>query len=93
MEQIVYIFVQVVYYILFAAQILMLLRAVCSIFVFDDDNPFVNFLYYATEPLIYPLRMLFQKIGAFENFIMDIPFMATMLVIVLIQSALPTVIL
>lgn len=93
MEQIIYVFVQVVYFFLFAAQILMLLRAVSSIFVFDEESRFANFLYYATEPLIYPLRLLFKKIGAFDEFVLDIPFMATMLVIVLVQSALPTVML
>lgn len=93
MEQIVYVLVQIVYYALFAAQLLMVLRAVCSIFMFDEESKIANFLYYATEPLIYPVRLLFNKIGAFEDFIMDIPFMATMLVIVLVQAALPTVIL
>lgn len=93
MEQIIYVFVQVVYYFLFAVQLMMLLRAICSIFVFDDDSPFANFLYCATEPVIYPVRLIFQKFGAFEDFIMDIPFMVTMLLIVFVQSALPTVIL
>lgn len=93
MEQIIYVFVQVVYYILFAAQILMLIRAVSSIFMFDEESKLSNFLYYATEPLIYPVRLLFQKIGAFQDFIMDIPFMVTMLLIIVVQSALPTVIL
>lgn len=93
MEQIVYVLVQVVYYILFAAQILMLIRAVSSIFIFDEESRLANFLYYATEPLIYPVRLFFKKIDAFQDFIMDIPFMVTMLLIVLVQSALPTVVL
>lgn len=91
MEQIIYVFVQVVYSFLFVAQILMLLRALCSLFMLDEDSPISNFLYYTTEPLIYPLRLLFEKIGAFDDFIFDIPFMATMLVIIFLQSALPTV--
>lgn len=69
----------------------MLLRAVCSIFIMDDDNPIANFLYYATEPLVYPLRLLFEKLGVLEGFMLDIPFIATMFVIIMLQSALPAV--
>lgn len=94
MEQLIYIlyiFVQGIYVALVAAQILMLLRAICSIFVMDEESRIAKFLYYATEPLIYPLRVLFGKFGAFDDFVLDIPYMATIILIVLIQSALPVV--
>lgn len=91
MEGFIYVFVQIVYIFLLVAQLLMLLRVIFSIFIMDEENPLAKFLYYATEPLVYPLRLLFKKIGTFDDFILDIPFMATMLMIVLVQSALPTV--
>ncbi len=91
MGQIIYVFVTVIYYILFVEQVLMLARAVCSIFVFDEESRISRFLFYATEPLIYPVRLFFGKIGAFEDFMIDIPFLVTMLLIIVIQSVLPTV--
>lgn len=91
MEQIIYVFVQVVYYALFAVQFLMLMRALCSIFIFDEDSKIANFLYYATEPIIYPVRRIFEKFGGSDEVFLDIPFLITMMLIMVVQAVLPTV--
>ncbi len=57
-------------------QLAMLVRAVMSWFPMDP-NKFTDFLYAVTEPFIYPIRMLFQKMNWFQDIPLDMSFMAT----------------
>ena len=44
-----------------------------------------RFLLVMTEPVIFPIRMLCEKMNWFENLPIDMPFLLTMIVITLLQ--------
>lgn len=91
MEQIVYVIVNLASIMLLAVQLLMTCRVLLSFILVDGDDNISNFLYHATEPVVYPLRLLFEKLGLFEDFVLDIPFLATYLILSILQTILPTV--
>ena len=70
----------VVILLLSAVQLAMLIRAILSWFPMDS-NRFTDFLYGITEPFIYPIRMLFEKMNWFQNLPIDIAFMVTYLLL------------
>ena len=89
--EVVYVFVQFVYILLSVIQILMLARALLSWLPIDEDSAIGTFLYYATEPLIAPVRMLLDRIPAVRSLPIDVAFMATVIIIAIVQLLLPTV--
>lgn len=64
---------------LMAIQLAMLLRAVLS--WFPLENRFIDFLHCVTEPFIYPIRCLFERLGWFTGMPIDISFMVSYLLI------------
>ena len=68
-------------------QIAMLIRAILS--WFPIDNRFVDFVCTMTEPFIYPIRRLFEKMGWFQGLPVDVSFMASYLLITVILILLP----
>ena len=68
-------------------QIAMLIRAILS--WFPIDNRFVDFVCTMTEPFIYPIRRLFEKMGWFQGLPVDISFMVSYLLITVILIFLP----
>ncbi|MGM9682349.1 MAG: YggT family protein, partial [Eubacteriales bacterium] len=73
---------------LMALQFAMLLRAILSWFPMED-NKFTNFLYALTEPVIYPVRALFEKMNWFQNLPIDISFLVAYILISVISMLLP----
>ena len=65
---------------LIGIQTAMLARAVLSWFMLDG-NKFVDFLYAITEPFIYPVRRLFQKMNWLQGTPIDFSFMVTYMII------------
>ncbi|MBO5845081.1 MAG: YggT family protein [Clostridia bacterium] len=61
-------------------QTAMLLRAILSWFMLDG-NRFINFLHSITEPFIYPVRRLMQKMNWLQGSPIDFSFMLTYLII------------
>ena len=68
-------------------QIAMLVRAILS--WFPLDNRFVDFVYSVTEPFVYPIRRLFEKMGWFQGLPVDVSFMVSYLLITVILILLP----
>ena len=68
-------------------QIAMLIRAILS--WFPIDNRFVDFICTMTEPFIYPIRRLFEKMGWFQGLPVDVSFMVSYLLITVILIFLP----
>ncbi|MBR2353297.1 MAG: YggT family protein [Clostridia bacterium] len=66
-----------------AVQLAMLLRAILSWFPMDS-NRFTDFLFGITEPFIYPVRLLFEKLNWFQNLPIDISFLVTYLLLSLL---------
>lgn len=64
-------------------QLAMLVRAIMSWFP-TESNRFENFLYVITEPLIMPIRLLFEKLNWFQGLPVDISFFVTYLLLSLL---------
>ena len=94
MDYFVYFIVYFVYGIILILQFLMMARAIMSWFIQDDDSPsrIYDILYYATEPVIYPVRRLLHKIGlAGDGMMIDISFLVTYIILWVVQMMLPVV--
>ncbi len=69
-------------------ELAMLLRAIFSWFDPTGETKLSMFLYMITEPLILPIRAICERLHLFEGFPLDIPFLLTMLALMLIESLL-----
>lgn len=63
-------FYKFLYFLLFA-------RAIVSWVSRDYSNPVVRFIYEITEPILYPMRALFDKMG-WNRGMIDFSFLATL---------------
>lgn len=77
--------ISIVNVLLFVLQTAMLLRALLSWFPGMEDNKFTDFLYAITEPLIVPVRALFERFGWFQNIPMDIAFFVSYLLLAMLS--------
>lgn len=69
----------------------MAVRALMSWFV-DDDNALYQMLVYITEPVIIPFRMLLSHFEWARTCPIDVAYLVMIIVIMLISSALPSLI-
>ena len=69
-------------------QFAMLLRAIFSWFPMVE-NKFTDFLYAVTEPFIYPVRMLYQKMNWFTSLPIDMSFFVTYIILSILLMYLP----
>ena len=65
-----------------------LVRAVLSWLPIGDDNPILKFVFMVTEPIIIPIRALFERLGWFQNMPIDISFLVAYLLLVALSSVL-----
>jgi uncharacterized protein YggT (Ycf19 family) len=65
----------------------MILRAVLS-WIIRQDSRLLDFLALITEPVIMPLRLLFDKMGWFEDSMIDVPFMLTFILLLIVETVL-----
>ena len=84
MAYVLHIVSTVVVLLLSAVQLCMLLRAILSWFMMES-NRLTDFLYGVTEPFIYPVRLLFDRMGWFRNLPIDLSFMVTYLLLSLLM--------
>ena len=66
--------------ILSAIQLAMTARAILSWFPIEP-NKFITFLSVITEPVVYPIRKLFEKMNWFQNIPLDMSFMTAFIII------------
>jgi uncharacterized protein YggT (Ycf19 family) len=85
---VIYVVKQVVLLFVSGLQLAMLGRAILSWIPLDEDNPVETFLYGVTEPVIYPIRVLFYKLNWFVGFPFDMAFMAAILLLGLLGIVL-----
>ena len=71
-----------------AIQFAMLARAILSWFPIDS-NKLIDFLYAVTEPFIYPIRALFEKMNWFVGLPIDVSFFVSYLLITVVLMLLP----
>lgn len=67
---------------------LLFLRVLLGFFASEDSKLHI-FCAIVTEPVVYPVRVLLSRIPALEGFPIDMTYMATYLILIIIQSALP----
>ena len=68
----------------------MFLRAILSWFDQTGESRISMILYAVTEPVIFPVRKLCERMHWFEGVPIDIPFMLTWLLLMVIQLMLET---
>ncbi len=68
-------------------ELAMLVRAVLSWFIMDGGK-FVDFLYAVTEPFVYPVRRLLEKMNWLQGTPIDFSFMITFFIISLLSMLL-----
>ena len=66
-----------------AIQLAMTLRAILSWFPIEP-NKFTNFLDIVTEPIVYPVRKLFEKMNWFQDIPLDMSFMTAYMLLSII---------
>lgn len=79
-EIILQIFTGTVSVILVTLQLAMTARAILSWFPIEP-NKLTIFLNLITEPIVYPVRKLFEKMNWFQNIPIDMSFMATFMIL------------
>ena len=77
----VYVITQVAVLLIVLLELAMLGRSICSWLPLEEDNPIETFLIGITEPLIYPLRVLFDRLNWFVGMPIDMPAMVTFLIL------------
>ena len=75
---------------IYVADIAMLGRAVLSWIPDGNQTRIGAFLYVITEPFIMPVRGLCNRFGWFRGMPLDMPFLITALLLMLISSSLQT---
>lgn len=87
----IYVLVLFITYAIDLISIAMCIRAVISWF-YDGDGWFVRLLYYITEPVIMPVRLLLVKMNWLQNTPLDFSYLLTYLVLFIIQVLLNTLV-
>lgn len=65
-----------------------LLRAILSWLPLSDSNPLITFTAMVTEPIIMPIRALFDRFGWFRDFPLDMPFFVAFILLNVVSSLL-----
>ncbi len=86
-----FVFIAVIQLLLAVLEILMLIRAITSWLPFEEETTWMRFLYLATEPFILPVRKLLERSEAIASLPVDLSFMVTYFLIILISALLPSV--
>ena len=87
MSTAIYVLVQFITYAIDIITLAMCIRAVISWF-YDGDGWFIRLLYYITEPVIMPVRLLLIKMNWLQNTPLDFSYLLTYLVLFIIQVLL-----
>ena len=69
----------------------MIVRMLFPLFARVEDSKIYNFVCCVTEPFIAPVRFLLVKLNLLQNSPIDWSFTITYLIIILLQSFLPSV--
>lgn len=65
-----------------------LIRVLLSWIPLDEDNKLEAFLYSITEPVIMPMRALMNKFDSLQTIPIDLPLLATAILLSIISSIL-----
>ncbi len=88
MELFLYLIVQSVDIFLSFVILAMLVRSIMSLFMIDEDNKWFLLVYTVTEPFVFPLRNLFERMEWFRGSPIDVSYFCSAMLILLVQTAL-----
>lgn len=88
MDIFVSIFIGTVRALISVLELCMLLRAILSWLPIKEDNPFLLFIHMVTEPIVIPVRALFEKMGWFKNSPIDVSFFVAYLLLSVLGTVL-----
>ncbi len=71
----------------------MFVRAILSWFNVNTDNPIIKLLYVATEPVVQPVRKLFEKKNWFQNTPIDMSFSTAFILMFVLETVIETILL
>lgn len=80
------IFMSIFVALFYALFILMFIRALLSWLPISEDSVIPNFVYFITEPVITPVRMLLERSDFVRDAPIDISYFATMFIIISVLS-------
>ncbi len=69
-----------------ALELFMFVRAIMSWIMPGDDNKITQFLYVVTEPFIYPVRRLMDKMNIGRGLPVDLSFFVTFVIITVLRA-------
>lgn len=82
-----YIIIATVRLVLLVLRLCMLARALFSFFP-AEDNPIIAMLTFVTEPIIYPVRVVCDKLGLGDGMPVDVPFFIAFIILTVISAAI-----
>ncbi len=88
MDQLIFVIMASVQLFINGMMIMLAVRALAGFFA-DEDSKILAFSSIVTEPVVAPVRSLLSKFSFFEDSPIDFSLMASYLVLILIQYALP----
>ena len=91
MDLFVTIFARTALALLFALELCMLIRAILSWFPIKDDDPILLFVTMVTEPIVAPIRALFDHFGWFRNIPIDISFFVAYILLSIVSTVIGVV--
>ncbi len=91
MTFVVFFLVKAVTFLLSALEILMLIRAILSWIPVDEDSALERFVYAVTEPVILPVRSLLERSERIASLPIDLSFLITYFLLIIVQFLLPKV--
>ena len=84
MYELVYVVQKMLLLFIEVLSVAMLIRALLSWLPLDEDSKLAIFFYFVTEPMIMPLRMLCDRFGWGRSSPIDLPFLMTSLLLLLL---------
>ncbi len=91
LQIVLYVIVRFVQLLLITVEVAMMMRAILSWFIMDEENKLMMFLVILTEPVIFPFRVLCSKFRILDEMPLDVPFGIAMLVVAALNMFLPAV--
>ena len=88
MQVIFYVFTRFVFALVSFLELAMLVRAIMSWIPSLEETKLYDFVYALTEPFIYPVRQLLEKLNWFQGMPIDMSFLFTVILLSIISSLL-----
>ena len=79
---------ETVYIILIVIDLAMLVRVFLSWLPIDEDGKITNFVYFLTEPVIIPVRIICNRFDFLRTCPLDVPFFITGMILIFLLMVL-----